>query len=256
MGGACCGCDVWADEKKQYSYSPISADKKKKNQDQNPFHTSVEEEKDADVNIEDTEDWKEYKQLMQLVFYTFAGYQPWAKVTSLYMHQKELQRFLEIVNINDPVEDVFKIIDATDVEDGRLTMNEWMDYFTNKDVNEGVFVIKEHIEEQLTWELLTKALKIFQKMDADHSGKLEYGEFRGFGTCIGLNEEETELLWNQMDTNNSGAIDITELFEWFRLRLYAQRGRIATQRNPSIMFNKEEQEELEEFRNAQSKDSP
>ena len=94
-------------------------------------------------------------------------------------------------------------------------------------------------------------------MDADHSGKLEYGEFRGFGACIGLNDEETEILWNQMDVNNSGAIDITELFEWFRLRLYQQRGRIATERNPSIMFSQEDQEELEELRSTEAiKDSP
>ena len=99
MGGTCCGCDVWADEKKKYSYSPLSADKKKT---ENPFNKTVgEEAKEVNNNIEDSEDWKEYKALMQLVFYTFAGYQPWAKITSLYMHQKELQRFLEIVNIDD-----------------------------------------------------------------------------------------------------------------------------------------------------------
>ena len=77
------------------------------------------------------------------------------------MKQQELQRFLEIVNIDDPVEDVFKVIDSTDVADGRLSMNEWMDYFTNKDVNPGVYKIKEHVEDQVTWDLLSKSLKIF-----------------------------------------------------------------------------------------------
>ena len=208
MGGACCGCDVWQKEKTYDEYSPIAGTNNTK-EEKDPFENK---EKVKEINIEDTEDWKEYKELMQLTFYTFAGYQPWAKITSLYMHQKELQRFLEIVNIDDPVEDVFKLIDSTDVEDGRLTMNEWMDYFTNKNVNPGIYKIKEHIEDQITWQLLVKALRIFQKMDSDHSGKLEYGEFRQFGTIIGLNDEETELLWNSLDTNESGSIDITELY--------------------------------------------
>ena len=88
-------------------------------------------------------------------------------------------------------------------------------------------------------------------MDADRSGKLEYGEFTQFGTLIGLNEEETELLWNSMDVNNSGSIDITELFEWFRLRLYQQKGRIRSQRQATIQFSKSDMEDLEDFRRSQ-----
>ena len=80
MGGACCGCDVWSDEKKKYSYSPLTADKKQKYSD--PFNETGGEEEAKEVSIEDTEDWKEYKELMRLVFYTFAGYQPWAKLST------------------------------------------------------------------------------------------------------------------------------------------------------------------------------
>eukprot|EP00483_Globobulimina_turgida_P001450 UN01452 len=254
MGSSCCGCDVY----KEDGYSPIAGNQTKTNQDPvNKKVDSTNEEKDVDT--ESTEDWKEYTSMMQLVFYTFAGYQPWAKKTGLYMHQKELQRFLGIVNIDEPVEAVFKLIDS-DIVDGRLTMVEWMDYFTNKEINPGVFQIRQHIEQQITWQLLVKALRIIKQMDADHSGKLEYGEFEQFGTFIGLNAEETELLWNTMDTNKSGAIDITELFEWFRLRLYQQRARISSQRQPSITFNQSEMDDLEEIRTAQTtidpKDAP
>ena len=114
------------------------------------------------------------------------------------------------------------LIDSVDVEDGKVTLNEWMDYFTSKEVNPSIFIIKHHIEEQVTWKLLCKALKIFEQIDDDHTGKLEYGEFRKFGDIIGLNDEETESLWYTMDTDNNGAIDIVELFEWFRLKLHQQ----------------------------------
>mmetsp|Transcript_44591 Transcript_44591/g.71368 ORF Transcript_44591/g.71368 Transcript_44591/m.71368 type:complete len:293 (-) Transcript_44591:50-928(-) len=281
MGGTCCGCiDVMGTNPKDM-YSPIAtaesqdAGKSKAQQkagqsyqqsglteqketpsaspprgnDKDPFlhQQQPAETKQADDREQD-EDWLEYKKMMQLTFYAFAGYQPWAKKIGLYMHQKELQRFLEIVNIDDPVEEVFKVIDATDVEDGKLTFNEWMDYFTNKEINPGVDEIRDFIEDQTSWALLVKALKIFETMDADHSGKLEYNEFIEFGKLIGLDEEETEVLWNRMDTNQSGAIDIVELFEWFRMRLYQQRSRIASQKQASIMFNQEETAELEQFR--------
>ena len=51
------------------------------------------------------------------------------------MFQKDLQSFLEIVNIEDSVEDVFKAIDSTDIQDGKVTMTEWMDYFCNPQIN-------------------------------------------------------------------------------------------------------------------------
>ena len=88
------------------------------------------------------------------------------------MKHQELERFLEIVDINDPVEDVFRIIDCIDVEDNRISINEWMDYFTNSQINPGVYKIKEHIESTITWSLLVKALRIFEEIDIDHSGKL------------------------------------------------------------------------------------
>ena len=208
----------------------------------------------------ESESFKEYKQMMQLVFYTFAGYKPYAKFCNcflslytingvvdrkvgLFIYKNELKRCLEIVNLDDPVEDVFKLID-TDIEDGKITFNEWMEYFTDKRVNAEIFRIKQNIEEQVTWELLVKALKIFEKMDADHSGKLEYGEFEKFGQLIGLNGEETEILWHRMDTNQSGAVDITELFEWFRNRLYQQRQRICSRRQSSLVLSEEDTEQL------------
>merc|ERR1712154_358307 len=145
-----------------------------------------------------------------------------AKKKGLYMKKNELQIFLEIVNIENPAEEVLKLID-TDIEDGKLTLNEWMDYFVDQSINPSIFELKQHIESQVTWSLLCKVLKIFEMTDKDKTGKLEYGEFREFGDRIGLNEKETELLWKSMDVDNSGSIDVIELFEWFRLRLYQQK---------------------------------
>eukprot|EP01084_Bolivina_argentea_P227988 385145_1 len=176
--------------------------------------------------VYDTESVKEemngeYITLMQASFYCFAGYQPWAKIKHLYMKKKELQIFLDIVNIDDSVDDVLKLMDI-DIEDGKLTVNEWMDYFTNESANSVVFQLKHHIEEQVTWQLLVKALQVFDAVDDDHSNKIEYGEFERFGEAIGLNGEETEVLWNKIDADKSGAIDIVELFTWFKSRLYDQ----------------------------------
>eukprot|EP01083_Nonionella_stella_P239209 837491_1 len=150
MGGVCCGCDAFPrEESHKPEASSLISKKNTTKREQNPFNknTELKEEK---IDIETTEEWGEYKNMMKLVFYTFAGYSPWAKKTGLYMHERELGRFLEIVNINDPVEAVFKLID-TDIQDGKLTFNEWMDYFTNKNINTGIYAIKQHLEEQVTW---------------------------------------------------------------------------------------------------------
>merc|ERR1712154_143309 len=49
------------------------------------------------IPMDETDDWREYTSMMRMVFYTFAGYQPWAKTVGLYMYKKDLQSFLEIV---------------------------------------------------------------------------------------------------------------------------------------------------------------
>ena len=162
------------------------------------------------------------------------------------MQKTELQTFLDIVNIQDPADQILKLID-TDHVDG-VTLNEWMDYFVIKDINPRIFQIKQHIEGQVTWILLCKALKIFEICDQDKTGKLNYSDFTKFGQNIGLNDQETEILWNTLDTDNSGSIDIVELFEWFRLRLYQQRGRITSSRQPSLVCGKSDLQDLEHFR--------
>eukprot|EP00485_Elphidium_margaritaceum_P020290 CAMPEP_0202728656 /NCGR_PEP_ID=MMETSP1385-20130828/185736_1 /ASSEMBLY_ACC=CAM_ASM_000861 /TAXON_ID=933848 /ORGANISM="Elphidium margaritaceum" /LENGTH=551 /DNA_ID=CAMNT_0049394907 /DNA_START=83 /DNA_END=1739 /DNA_ORIENTATION=- len=203
----------------------------------------------AEDEDEDSESFQEYRRMMQHVFYSFAGYQPWAKKTGLYMHKKELQIFLDIVNITDDVDDVLRLIDQ-EVEDGKLTVNEWMQYFCEKRMNANVFVIKQHIEDQDTWALLCKAVRIIEKNDTDHSGKLEYAEFASFGAEIGLNTEETELLWNSMDTDQSGAVNIVELFEWFRLQLHQQTGRITQERQPSLLLQSSDFRDVGDFQSA------
>ena len=138
--------------------------------DYNSFeHERNETVTDIDEDDE-SEDFKNYKKMLQMTFYTFAGYQPYAKKRGLYLRKNELQKFLDIVNIHDDVDEVLALIDSVDVQDGKVTFNEWMDYFTSKTVNPSIFIIKHHIEEQVTWKLLCKALKIFEKIDHDHTG--------------------------------------------------------------------------------------
>lgn len=137
------------------------------------------------------------------------------------MYRGDLQKFLEMVGVELAVDDVLKQID-TDIADGKITVNEWMDYLTERHVNPDIDDIRQLIESNTT---LCSALRIFGKLDQDHSGKLEYAEFVPFGDCMGLNAEETEVLWHQMDEDDSGAIDIVELLKWFRMRMYKQSQR-------------------------------
>ena len=100
----------------------------------------------------------------------------------------------------------------THIVDGKLTMSEWMDHFCIAAVNPAAPQTRAHLAQQTSWRLLVKSLKIFDRVDADHSGKLEYAEFAEFGALIGLDERETELLWHAMDDDESGSINIVELF--------------------------------------------
>ena len=83
--------------------------------------------------------------------------------------------------------------------------------------------MKEHIEKQSSWKLLLKALQIINDVDTDKSGTLEYDEFKLFAQRLDLDEKETEVLWNTIDTDNSGQITIFELFDWFKRRLEAHK---------------------------------
>merc|ERR1719361_701678 len=110
-----------------------------------------------------------------------------------------------------------------------------MEYLTDSDVNPNIEDTRQVIEGNTT---LCSTLRIFGKLDQDHSGKLEYAEFVPFGKCMGLNAEETEVLWHRMDEDNSGAIDIVELTKWFRQRMYKQRQRLQQQQELTMQPQK------------------
>jgi len=227
-------------QRTNYPSSPSTASSESRD-DAEVAAAAVADSGAANSEQKDVGDHDEYTKMMQLAFYTFAGHQPWAKVTGLYMYKKDLSRFLEILHISDSVEDVFALIDS-DVRDGKVTMTEWMDYFTNAEVNPSAPQIRAHIAQQTSWRLLVKSLQIFERVDADRSGKLEYGEFVEFGDLIGLNDSETEVLWTKMDENESGSIDIVELFRWFSARLYAQRrkqARVRARNNDDVSDSSE-----------------
>ena len=168
MGGACC---------KNHAYSPVQTHEASSAPTQTTFQNTSKAEHDtlelqqelvpeADLSMQSTDDWKEYKALMNKVFCTFVGCQPSAKFSIIslnshiilvmrdrvsgFIYQKDLQRFLMIVNLDTPVEDVFRLIDST----------AWMNYFTNPSVNPRAADIKQHIEEQYTWKLLLEVIVI------------------------------------------------------------------------------------------------
>eukprot|EP01083_Nonionella_stella_P209873 760354_1 len=199
------------------------------------------------------DDWNQYKCTMRMIFYTFAGYSPTSKYVGLYMSLQELRKFLEIVCIDESAQDIFDSIDEIGISDGKIRSDEFMDYFTNVKVNPRCVELKLHIENQVTWELLCKALKIFEEMDDDRSGKLEYGEFVKFGNEIGLNDNEIDTLFHNMDTNNSGSIDITELFEWFRSVTFKQKDRILKTRTATIEWSQSDIDELNDLKDDENK---
>ena len=93
--------------------------------------------------------------------------------------------------------------------------------------------MKRHVEKQVSWTLLLKASNIFDKVDTNRSGQMEYDEFKQFGMMLHLNEKETETLWHTIDTDNSGQITIVKLFDWFKKRLEAAQSKNKTKSEPA-----------------------
>eukprot|EP01083_Nonionella_stella_P012130 34436_1 len=188
---------------------------------------STEEESES-VSSVDSEalraSWAEYRDNLSRLFYLFAGYQRWSKKKGIYMSRNEVKRFLEIVEITKywSVDQVFEVMD-NDIVDRKITLNEFVEYFCDCEMNPKASCLKAHIERQVSWTLLIKALRIFDKLDVDRSGQLEYDEFKQFGIMLKLNGTETEILWKTIDKDESGQITIVELFEWFKERLEAAR---------------------------------
>ena len=177
--------------------------------------TYIDHEKEA-------ESWSEYKTILQKLFSYFAGHEQSAEIKGVYMTRNEVKRFLDIIEITRywNVDKVYKIMHIKG--DGKVTMNEFVAYFVDKDLNKKAEDVKKYIERHVSWGLLKKAMDIFDIVDKDGSGHLDYDEFRVFGKMLNLNEEETKVLWKTIDTNKNEEITIDELFEWFKVRLEAE----------------------------------
>eukprot|EP01084_Bolivina_argentea_P049309 90703_1 len=155
--------------------------------------------------------WVEYKKKLQRLFHCFAG---------MSMSLDELKRFLDIVEITKycAVDDVLLQM-SINISDNKITLHEFIEYFCDEQRNPKAKGMKKYIEKQVSWQLLLKALNIFDKVDVDHSGQIEYNEFKQFGQMLNLNDKETETLWHAIDTDNSGYISVVDLFEWLKKRL-------------------------------------
>merc|ERR1712113_1377074 len=97
----------------------------------------------------------------------------------------------------------------------KVKLSAFLRYFCNKEFNPKADDIKKYIQKQVAWQLLMKATEIFDELDVDHSGQLNRAEFEKFGQMLNKNVDETDKLWETIDTDKSGQVTIVELFEWF-----------------------------------------
>eukprot|EP01084_Bolivina_argentea_P049308 90702_1 len=155
--------------------------------------------------------WVEYKKKLQRLFHCFAG---------MSMSLDELKRFLDIVEITKycAVDDVLLQM-SINISDNKITLHEFIEYFCDEQRNPKAKGMKKYIEKQVSWQLLLKTLNIFDKVDTDNSGQLEFSQFKQLGEMLNLNDKETETLWHAIDTDNSGYISVVDLFEWLKKRL-------------------------------------
>eukprot|EP01084_Bolivina_argentea_P213199 362171_1 len=165
--------------------------------------------------------WTEYRENLIKLFYCFAGLEPWSKKRGIYMSQIELKSFLDIIDGFTQyftVDEVFLKMDS-DISDSKITLNEFIEYFCDKQVNPKINDIKKYIQTQISWQILLKTLNIFEQFDINKSKQLEYNQFNQFGQTLNLTAKETELLWHTIDIDNNGQISIIELFQWLKQRI-------------------------------------
>eukprot|EP01083_Nonionella_stella_P098785 277884_1 len=174
---------------------------------------------------------KTYNQWIELLFWTFAGSSTHSK-KKLYMNMEELNRFIDIVNLDSNEDEsvvvtahtVLEVLGKADHQKKLMTCNEFCEFFCDQNVNPHCEQIKEFVEKQTNWILLQNALKIFDVVDVDKSGSIEYNEFTVFCKLIGETDPvNIERLWNVIDTDQNGQIVIHELFDWYQQRLVSQQ---------------------------------
>ena len=182
------------------------------------------------------------------------------------MTMTELENFIEIVHLDDHEEADELLVTAHKVVEclgkaqsawknmrPQLSVNEFVEYFCDENVNPNCERIRQFVEKQSNWLLLQNALKIFDVVDVDkvecthslsavavygvhmvwcnvvcgvvvchcaQSGSIEYDEFTVFCKLIGEEDRgHIEELWRKIDDDGNGQIVIHELFGWYRQRL-------------------------------------
>lgn len=163
-----------------------------------------------------------FKHDISQIFWLFAGHSPYGK-NQLYMKKNELQEFLNVVSIYDPIDKIFSSMDS-EIEDNRISQSEFVSYFTDINTNPQCIQAMESIIKQDNWPLIRKSIKIFEIIDQDHSGEINQKEFIRFCQLIEVFDEiEMIQLWNEIDLDASNSISLKELLTWFTLRLYHEK---------------------------------
>eukprot|EP01084_Bolivina_argentea_P142813 250855_1 len=166
-----------------------------------------------DIDYEDSmekNEWIEYRHNLKNIFRFFAGW------NSSYMKKKELQNFLDILDIK-------KFWTMHLLQDDIISMDQFIKYLCNEYINNRTRDIKKHIIKQPQYTLLLNALKFLEDIDLDNNnnkkGILQFNDFKKFGKNLSLNDLETEILFNKIDKNDTGNITIDQVFEWFKKKL-------------------------------------
>eukprot|EP01084_Bolivina_argentea_P138053 243138_1 len=192
----------------------------------------TDDDADAYGSLQEEENPKTYRQSIEQVFWQFAGSSGNSK-KNLNMTVKELKTFLTIIHLNDnknsnnvmiTTDKFLQVIQKSDAAKPLISCNEFCDFFCDVGINPQCEQIKEFTQKQSNWTLLKNASKIFDIVDEDKSGAIEYDEFKTF--CEFIEETDpkrVEQLWNTMDQDNSGQIVIHELFAWYQKRLMSEQ---------------------------------
>ncbi len=145
---------------------------------------------------------------MNKIFYCFAGYDNDESKKEMYMTLNDIIGFLEIVEINEywSVDEICNTMNINKHKNKKINVITLVEFFCDENINSKAIDIKTHIEKRSAWKLLLRAVEIFEKLDVDHCGQLGFDKFKQFGIMLGINDKETEVLYNSIDSDQSGYI--------------------------------------------------
>ncbi|ETO24396.1 hypothetical protein RFI_12761 [Reticulomyxa filosa] len=198
------------------------------------------------VSAKEDVDEPSFRETIEQAFWAFTGYSDY-KRTNMYLRKFEVSKFLELCNITEPSPDIiFREMDS-EIVDNQISFSEFVSYFCDPNVNPKCQNLQKYMEEQVNFQILRKALKIFEmcnclnrnstttsiqpssgnskqppnaQNDSEFTGRITFGQFQTYAKdSLLLSVEQTKQVWHEMDSDNSGDIRIVEVFEWLQKKI-------------------------------------